>query len=54
VRREYGHVPDDAFRIGRAEVLRHLLGLPVLYRAVPERAEWAFHSSQLRGVTQNP
>jgi predicted metal-dependent HD superfamily phosphohydrolase len=40
VRREYGHVPDDAFRIGRAEVLRHLLGLPVLYRAVPERAEW--------------
>jgi len=40
VRREYGHVPDDAFRIGRAEVLRHLLGLPVLYRVVPERAEW--------------
>jgi predicted metal-dependent HD superfamily phosphohydrolase len=40
VRREYGHVPDEAFRVGRAEVLRHLLGLPVLYRAVPERAEW--------------
>jgi predicted metal-dependent HD superfamily phosphohydrolase len=40
VRREYGHVPDEAFRVGRAEVLRHLLGLPVLYRVVPERAEW--------------
>ncbi len=40
VRREYGHVPDEVFRIGRAEVLRHLLGLPVLYRVVPERAQW--------------
>jgi predicted metal-dependent HD superfamily phosphohydrolase len=37
VRREYGHVPDAAFRAGRAEVLRRLLGLPVLYRVVAER-----------------
>ncbi|HEV7629214.1 MAG TPA: hypothetical protein VGO89_22200, partial [Streptomyces sp.] len=30
VRREYAFVPDDAFRTGRAEVLRQLLGLPRL------------------------
>jgi predicted metal-dependent HD superfamily phosphohydrolase len=40
VRREYAHVPDDAFRAGRAVVLRHLLDLPALYRIVPERAAW--------------
>jgi predicted metal-dependent HD superfamily phosphohydrolase len=40
VRQEYGHVPDEPFRVGRAQVLRHLLGLPMLYRVVPERAEW--------------
>jgi predicted metal-dependent HD superfamily phosphohydrolase len=40
VRREYGQVPDEAWRVGRAAVLRHLLGLAVLYRAVPERADW--------------
>jgi predicted metal-dependent HD superfamily phosphohydrolase len=40
IRREYGHVPDDAFRTGRAAVLRHLLDLPALYRIVPQRAEW--------------
>ncbi len=28
VREEYGFVPDDAFREGRAAVLRHLLDLP--------------------------
>ena len=40
VRREYAHVPDDAFRAGRAAVLRHLLDLPELYRIVPARTEW--------------
>ena len=32
IRREYAHVPEDAFRAGRAAVLRHLLRLPALYR----------------------
>jgi predicted metal-dependent HD superfamily phosphohydrolase len=40
VRREYAHLPDEAFRAGRAAVLRHLLGGPALYRVVLERAEW--------------
>ncbi len=40
VRREYAHVPDEAFRTGRAAVLGHLLALPCLYRIVMERAEW--------------
>lgn len=40
VRAEYAHVPDDAFRAGRAAVLAALAALPELYRAVPERTEW--------------
>ncbi|HYN97184.1 MAG TPA: metal-dependent phosphohydrolase, partial [Pilimelia sp.] len=32
VRREFAHVPDGAFRAGRAAVLRRLLALPRLYR----------------------
>ncbi|MEV4759069.1 metal-dependent phosphohydrolase [Micromonospora sp. NPDC049559] len=32
IRREYRHVPEPAFRAGRAEVLRQLLALPALYR----------------------
>jgi predicted metal-dependent HD superfamily phosphohydrolase len=32
IRAEYRHVPDGAFRTGRAAVLAHLLGLPRLYR----------------------
>ncbi|HET8659753.1 MAG TPA: metal-dependent phosphohydrolase [Micromonosporaceae bacterium] len=39
VRQEYAHVPDPLFRAGRAAVLRHLMGLPQLYRIVPDRAE---------------
>ncbi|MGW6457985.1 HD domain-containing protein [Streptomyces sp. NPDC055078] len=31
VREEYGFVPDDAFRAGRATVLRQLIGLPRLF-----------------------
>jgi predicted metal-dependent HD superfamily phosphohydrolase len=40
VRREYAHVPEDAFRAGRAAVLRGLAALPALYRVVPARVEW--------------
>jgi predicted metal-dependent HD superfamily phosphohydrolase len=40
VRREYGHVPEDAFRAGRARVLESLVALPELYRIVPPRATW--------------
>lgn len=39
VREEYAHVPDDAFRVGRAAVLDALLSLPRLYRLHPEWEE---------------
>jgi predicted metal-dependent HD superfamily phosphohydrolase len=40
VRDEYAHVPDDAFRSGRAQILRALLGLPSIYRLPPLRRAW--------------
>lgn len=40
VRQEYGFVPDDAFRTGRAEVLRQLLGLPELFRTPYGSERW--------------
>lgn len=40
VREEYGFVPDDAFREGRAAVLRQLLGLPRLFRTETGYARW--------------
>jgi predicted metal-dependent HD superfamily phosphohydrolase len=40
IRREYAHVPDDAFRAGRAQVLRALLELPSIYRLPPLRRAW--------------
>ena len=40
VRREYAHVPDDAFRRGRAEVLRGLLAAPSLFRTAAGRRRW--------------
>jgi len=40
VRAEYAHVPDEAFRIGRSAVLRHLLDLPVLFRIPSLAAMW--------------
>ena len=40
VRQEYAHVPEDAFRAGRAAVLRRLLDRDALYLTVPERARW--------------
>lgn len=40
VRREHAHVPDEAFRRGRAEVLRALLSAPALFRTAPGRRLW--------------
>ena len=40
IREEYRHVPDDAFRAGRAAVLRRLLDLPALYRTPELRDRW--------------
>ncbi|MFI8353258.1 hypothetical protein [Streptomyces cyaneofuscatus] len=40
VREEYGFVPDEAFRAGRADVLRQLLALPRLFRTPHGAAEW--------------
>ncbi|QDY77457.1 HD domain-containing protein [Streptomyces qinzhouensis] len=40
VREEYAFVPDDAFRQGRAEVLRRLLGLPRLFHTPYGAREW--------------
>jgi predicted metal-dependent HD superfamily phosphohydrolase len=40
VRREYAHVPDEAFKAGRAQVLKALLELPSIYRLEPLRTAW--------------
>ncbi|GAA2140243.1 hypothetical protein GCM10009760_23270 [Kitasatospora kazusensis] len=40
VRAEYGFVPEDAFREGRAAVLRQLLDLPALYRTPDAHARF--------------
>ncbi|MEU2430704.1 hypothetical protein ABZ611_14550 [Streptomyces sp. NPDC007861] len=40
VREEYGFVPDDVFRTGRADVLRQLLDLPRLFRTPHGEREW--------------
>lgn len=40
VRKEYAHVPDEAFRDGRARVLAGLLALPALYHTPPGRQRW--------------
>ncbi|GIE79994.1 hypothetical protein Aph02nite_59440 [Actinoplanes philippinensis] len=40
IRREYAHVPDDAFRAGRSRVLTELLNLPSIYRLAPIHEEW--------------
>ena len=40
VREEYGFVPDEAFRAGRAAVLRQLLDLPRLFRTPYGAREW--------------
>jgi predicted metal-dependent HD superfamily phosphohydrolase len=38
VRHEYAHVPEPAFRAGRARVMRHFLEAPVLYAEPTFRA----------------
>jgi predicted metal-dependent HD superfamily phosphohydrolase len=38
VRAEYGHVDDDAWRVGRAAVLRSFLDRPVIYRTAVMQA----------------
>ncbi|NYH43692.1 putative metal-dependent HD superfamily phosphohydrolase [Micromonospora jinlongensis] len=40
IRREYAHVPEPAFRAGRAAVLTSLLALPALFRLPPLAARW--------------
>ncbi|MCF6523094.1 hypothetical protein [Streptomyces sp. JJ36] len=40
VRQEYGFVPDEAFREGRAAVLHRLLALPRLFRTPYGREHW--------------
>jgi predicted metal-dependent HD superfamily phosphohydrolase len=40
VREEYGFVPQDAFREGRATILRQLLDLPRLFRTSYGEREW--------------
>jgi predicted metal-dependent HD superfamily phosphohydrolase len=40
VREEYAFVPEEAYRIGRANVLQHLLDLPALFHVVPDRHAW--------------
>ncbi|MEV8431152.1 hypothetical protein PGH47_19415 [Streptomyces sp. HUAS 31] len=40
VREEYHFVPNDAFRAGRAAILRQLLDLPSLFRTPHARKEW--------------
>jgi predicted metal-dependent HD superfamily phosphohydrolase len=40
IRQEYRHVPEEAFRSGRARILRGLLELPSIYRLPPIHAAW--------------
>jgi predicted metal-dependent HD superfamily phosphohydrolase len=40
VRREYAHVPDAAFRAGRAAILRDLLAKPYLFHTAYAREHW--------------
>jgi len=40
VRAEYVAVPDEAFAVGRAEVLRRLLAREPLFRTPPARSRW--------------
>lgn len=40
VRREYAHVPDDLFTIGRSQVLRDLLAKPHLFETDHARTHW--------------
>ncbi|OON72305.1 HD domain-containing protein [Streptomyces tsukubensis] len=46
VRAEYAFVPDEAFREGRASVLRQLLALPRLFRTPYGTREWEARARQ--------
>lgn len=39
IRQEYAHVPDEVYRVGRAQVLRQLAERPFLYY-LPEHQRW--------------
>ncbi|WP_328223460.1 HD domain-containing protein [Streptomyces sp. NBC_00310] len=58
VRAEYGFVPDEAFRAGRAAVLRQLLDLPRLFRTPYGQREWEGRArenlrAELTGLTED-
>lgn len=40
VRREFAHVSDDDWRVGRAAVLEELLAMPTLFKASLGRRDW--------------
>ena len=40
IRTEYAHVPEEAYRLGRARVVTALLAAPVLYRTPAARQRW--------------
>lgn len=46
VRKEYAHVSEQAFRAGRAEVLRALLAQPQLFHTSDGRARWETSARQ--------
>lgn len=54
VRAEYAHVPEAAFREGRAEVLQRLLAAPQLFRTRHGRVHWdpAARRNLLREVAE--
>ncbi len=59
VRREYAHVPDDAFNVGRAAVLQNLLSLPRLFHTPVLRERWedaarANVTRELSGLRDKP
>ena len=51
VRREYAWVPDDAFRAGRATILKQLLGRPHLFSTASFRAR--YESQARRNLEQS-
>jgi predicted metal-dependent HD superfamily phosphohydrolase len=45
IRQEYAHVPDEAYRVGRAQVLRRLVERPLLYY-LPDHQSWEAQARQ--------
>ncbi|MGQ0631166.1 MAG: HD domain-containing protein [Sporichthyaceae bacterium] len=57
VRAEYAHIPEEAFRTGRAAVLARLLSTPALFRTTAGSARWeasarANLAAELHGLTR--